>query len=370
MRKIKVGIIGQGRSGRDIHRHLFETQPSLMERYDVVAVADPIPERCAPVNPGANPSCKIYSDYRDLLKDKNIELVINASRSHKHVDICIEAMEAGFDTISEKPLARHVSDVERVEAAAKKTGRFFTVFQQSRFRPLYRKVFDIMQSGILGKIVMFKVAYNGFGRRWDWQTIQDLCAGELLNTGPHPLDQAVEVWNSFGDCDPEKIFCSMARVNNFGDAEDHIKILFSGKDHPTIDFEVSRCIHYTPYTYQVYGSNGSLTALGNTIEWKYFIPSEAEPREVQLAPLEAPGRLPRYCGEKLGFYEEKFVVPESATGFDHWGSRYYENVYDAYVNGAELIVKLEQVKRQVRIIEECHRQNPLPKFVKVPAGTV
>ena len=84
MRKIKVGIIGQGRSGRDIHRHLFECMPALQERFDVVAVADPIPERRANSNPGANPDCKHYADYRELLQDKNIELVVNASRSHKH----------------------------------------------------------------------------------------------------------------------------------------------------------------------------------------------------------------------------------------------------------------------------------------------
>ena len=40
MKKIKVGIIGQGRSGRNIHRHLFECCSELQKRFDVVAVAD------------------------------------------------------------------------------------------------------------------------------------------------------------------------------------------------------------------------------------------------------------------------------------------------------------------------------------------
>ena len=74
MKRIKVGIIGQGRSGRNIHRHLFECCPELQARFDVVAVADPIPERTAPVNPGANPECRQYADYKEMLEDKNIEL--------------------------------------------------------------------------------------------------------------------------------------------------------------------------------------------------------------------------------------------------------------------------------------------------------
>ena len=59
-------------------------------------------------------------------------------------------------------------------------------------------------------------------------------------------------------------------------------------------------------------------------------------------------------------------APEAALGFDDWGTRYYRNIYDAYTSGAPLAVSLEQVKRQIRVIEECHRQNPLPKFVKLP----
>ena len=40
MKRIRVGIIGQGRSGRNIHRHLFETQEALKARFEVVAVAE------------------------------------------------------------------------------------------------------------------------------------------------------------------------------------------------------------------------------------------------------------------------------------------------------------------------------------------
>ena len=193
MKKIRVGIIGQGRSGRDIHRHLFECCPKLQELYEVVAVADPIPERVKAVNPGAVPECRTYTDYRELLQDKNVELVVNASRSHKHIDISIEAMRSGFDVVCEKPLTNSLAEFDRVMQEKERTGKFFAVFQQSRFRPLYRKIYDVIHSGVLGEIVMIKIAYNGFGRRWDWQTIQDLNGGELMNTAPHPLDQMMDM---------------------------------------------------------------------------------------------------------------------------------------------------------------------------------
>ena len=364
MKRIKVGIIGQGRSGRNIHRHLFETQPSLMERFEVVAVADPIPERRKIDGIIPSPKFKEYSDYKDMIKDKNIELFINASRSPGHIPISIELLNAGRNVICEKPLARHVADVEKLEKAIKKSGKFFAVFQQTRFRPLFRKSFEIMKSGILGRIVMVKIEYNGFARRWDWQTIQDMCAGELLNTGPHPLDLALQFYGD-GEADPEQIFCKMDNANNFGDAEDHIKLLLAGKGHPTIDLEVSHCCMFPGSTFNIYGTCGGLKAYGDEIVWRYFNPAEAPVQKLIKEPLEGEGRLPVYCGEKLHFYEEHWKAPEYALGFDNWGTKYYENIYEAFTKGAPLVVSLAQVKRQIRVIEECHRQNPLPKFVKL-----
>ena len=187
MKKIRVGIIGQGRSGRDIHSVSLE-RPKLKERFELAAVADRIPERCSE-SCANHPGCRAYTDYRELLKDSSLDLIVNATQSPDHVGISIEALEAGHAVLSEKPLARHVADVDRVLDAAKRTGQFFAIFQQSRFAPAFRKVREVMNSGILGRIVMVKMAFNGFARRWDWQTLQEMCAGNLLNTGPHPLDQ-------------------------------------------------------------------------------------------------------------------------------------------------------------------------------------
>ena len=364
MKRIRVGIIGQGRSGRNIHRYLIDTHKDLHEMFELVGVADPIAERRKfPDAISISPDFKEYDNYKDMLKDKSIDLIINSTRSMDHVPVSIEAMEAGFNVLCEKPLARTVADVDKVLEVSKRTGKYFAVFQQSRFRHLFRKTLDIMNSGVLGDIIMVKISYAGFKRRWDWQTIQDMCAGELLNTGPHPLDQVVQF---YGDADPEQIFCKMDRVNNFGDAEDHIKLILSGKGHPTIDMEVSRCCAFPGNTYEIYGSCGGLKASGTEVTWKYFRPQDMKEQQVAVSPLEDANRLPIYCGEDMHIYEEKWSAPAFANSFDCWGTDYYKDIYEGIINGSPIEVKLEQVKRQVRIIEECHRQNPAEKFVEVP----
>jgi hypothetical protein len=149
-----------------------------------------------------------------------------------------------------------------------------------------------------------------------------------------------------------------------------VKVILEGKDHPVIDLEVTKECLFPTYQYQVFGQNGSLIGNGDTVEWKYYIPAEVTGREVRLATMEGENRTPVYCSEKLNYYTEKWVCPPEASSFDDWGTKYYLNIYDALTTGAPIKVKLSQIRRQIGIIEECHRQNPLPKFVDVPEGTL
>ena len=68
----------------------------------------------------------------------------------------------------------------------------------------------------------------------------------------------------------------------------------------------------------------------------------------------------RAAGVAAGF--KRSGAPDYALGFDSWGTKYYEQVYDALMNGKPMEVTLDQVRRQIMIIEECHRQNPFPKM--------
>ncbi len=352
MKKIKIGIIGQGRSGWDIHG-VSMNRPKLKERFQVVAVCDRLEERTKEAVEAFG--CRAYADYRALLADPEVDLVVNATQSMDHVPVSIEALEAGKMVLCEKPLAPSVALVDQLEDVIKKTGKFFAVFQQSRFAPTYRKVLEVMNSGILGRIVMVKVAFNGFARRWDWQTLQEMCGGNLLNTGPHPLDQALQL---LGDVDPEKILCYMDRANTFGDAEDHVKLIMSAAGHPVVDLEVSSCAAYSPYVYQVYGTNGGLTGDHKTLSWKWFDPIEAPRQKLLREPLE--GRA--YCSEKLPMYEAGWTTSDEGFDFHSRVEKFYLNLHDAILDGAALEVPLHQVRRQITVIEECHRQNPLPRL--------
>ena len=351
-KRVRVGVLGQGRSGYNIHvRGLRE----MTDKYEIVAVADPLQGQ---LEDAVNQLGVVgYTDYKELIKRDDLDLVVNATPSHLHVPISLEIMEAGHNLLSEKPLARRVSDVDKLIAKSKETGKLFAIYQQSRFAPYFQKVREVIDSGVLGKVVMVRIAFNGFGRRWDWQTLQNHNAGNLLNTGPHPMDQALQLFGT--DVMPE-VTCIMERTPNcYGDAEDFVKIILKGKDRPVIDLEISSCCAYSTHMYNVDGTLGGIKGDSTHLDWKYFKPEEAPEQHLISVPM--PER--KYCSEQLTWHEGSWDLPEEHSDwFQYMALTFYTHLYETIVNGAPLVIPPEHVRQQISVIEECHRQNPLPKM--------
>ncbi len=356
MKQVRVAILGQGRSGRDIHaKHLITDS----ERFRIVAVVDPLPDRRQKAADAYD--CDVYEHHRSLFERRDIDLVVNATPSHLHVPITLDFLNKGFHVLCEKPMARTVADVDKLINASKSSGKILAIFQQSRFSPYFLKVQDIIKSGVLGRIVQVSIAFNGFSRRWDWQTLQAMGAGNLLNTGPHPMDQALQL---LGTEMMPTVFCKMDRVNTFGDAEDYVKIILTAEGRPLIDVEISSCCAYPCFTYNIQGSKGGLKGDMTHIDWKYYRPEEAPPQKLIKTPLMKPNGDPAYPVEQLKWYEEKWDVPEEQKDLFATISRsFYGMLHRALVDGVPLEVTPQQVRQQIAVIEECHRQNPLSQEI-------
>lgn len=352
MKKIRVGIIGQGRSGRSIHGLGFD-DPAMREMFQIVGVTDSIPERCREACE-EHPGCRAYTDYHEMLKDRSIDLVVNSTFNDQHVPVSIECMESGFDVVCEKPAAYTLAAMDKLIACRNRTKRFISIFQEARLEPPFQKIMEVVKSGKLGRIFQINLKSNGFNRRWDWQTLQCREAGSLSNNGPHKLDQALALLDFSM---PERIVSVLGRANTFGDADDYVKILLLSKDRPVVDVEVSSCAAYPADPVQIYAELGGLTVNSGCVKWKYFKRNEAPLRKLIATPLE--GRS--YCSEKLHWYEESWCDPAPVDA--PWlARRYYEQLYRTLTEGAPFYCTLEQVRLQIAIIEECHRQNPLPEL--------
>jgi len=351
--KIKVAIIGLGRSGRNIHIKQLLTD----NRYQIVAACDVLADRRERAK--TELGCEVCADYRDLLKRSEIDLFVNATHSDTHYSITKELLAAGKSVVSEKPAAKLPEEAEDLIQTAKKSGsKFFAFYQQSRNAPYFVKAKEVADSGVLGRIVFVRVAFDGFSRRWDWQTVQRKVAGNLYNTGPHPVDQALRFLNYDG---MPQVFCHMDRANSYGDAEDFVKILLKAPERPLVRLISSSCSAYPDATYTIQGTCGSLKGTMSHIDWKYFIPETAPRHELIITPMVDENNMPAYPAETLDWIEKSWDVPEEdADLFNAINSRYYNQVYDTLTTGADFPIKPEQAIQQLKVIRECHRQNPFP----------
>jgi predicted dehydrogenase len=106
---------------------------------------------------------KTYSDYRELLNNKEIDAVIIGTPDHWHCKIMIDAVKAGKHVYVEKPIANSIAECSLMVAAQEKTGKIVQAGQWQRSGPHYKKAIEIVRSGVLGKIRLVKVwAYQGW----------------------------------------------------------------------------------------------------------------------------------------------------------------------------------------------------------------
>lgn len=342
MKKIKVGIAGLGRSGWDIHAKLIEP---LSRQYEIIAAFDKLPERTMEAEKRFG--CRIYNTYKKLVADEEIELIVIAVPNKLHQQYSIMAMEAGKDVVCEKPMATRLKDAEKMLAVSKKAKRILAVFHNRRYEASFVTVKNIIDSGVLGRIVEIKIAYHRFTRRWDWQSLKKFDGGDLNNAVPHFLDQALVL---FGGAKPS-VFCLRDKTLTLGDADDHAKVILYGKGHPTVEVETTSANAYPQNLWTVMGTQGSLTGNTNTLQWKYFDPEKIPHRKVETEAT--PDRS--YNSEKIDFIEKSWKLEDfkgpGAAGF-------YLDLYESITKNKKLHITPESVLLQMQVLEECRRQTP------------
>ena len=104
MKKLKVAIIGQGRSGRDIHGLYFKSKDN--ENYEVAAIVEKDEFRRTNALKEF-PGCVAFDDYTSLFDLKDIDIVVNASYSEMHYSITKDLLNHGFNVLVEKPFGRN-----------------------------------------------------------------------------------------------------------------------------------------------------------------------------------------------------------------------------------------------------------------------
>ncbi len=151
MKRLKAIVIGAGGRGMG-YAKIMAAAP---EKYDIVAVADPIKERCKVIGELFGISEDMYFDsWEPLLeKGKIADFAIIATNDRDHFYPTMAAIEAGYDILLEKPVSSLPSECKIISEHAKKYGSKVVVCHVLRYTPLYSKLKELLESGIIGDIV-------------------------------------------------------------------------------------------------------------------------------------------------------------------------------------------------------------------------
>jgi predicted dehydrogenase len=195
---IKCGLIGCGPWGREILQSL-----SRMGNAPVVGVCD---TSDAMINRSKKdaPGAQTFSDYKQLLADKEIKCVFIATPTHLHKKMAIDALAAGKQVWCEAPLAHTVEDARDIaQAVAKSPKSYFQPGLQLRSDPELLNIQKFVASGAMGTPIK---ARSQFHRKtsWrrpapnpdrekelNWRLDKSLSAGLIGEQGIHQIDQAL-----------------------------------------------------------------------------------------------------------------------------------------------------------------------------------
>ncbi len=186
-KKLKIGIIGSGGIARSCHMKGYATMPDDCE---IVAVCDINPDQ-AKVAAEEFGVEQVYTDFHDLIADKEIDAVSVATPNAYHVRPTVEALKAGKHVICEKPLGMNAAECREMCRAAKDNGKILQVALQSRFSApaLFMKHF--IDAGRMGDIYYARA--QALRRRGvpGWGVFIDKekqGGGPLIDIGVHILD--------------------------------------------------------------------------------------------------------------------------------------------------------------------------------------
>ncbi len=189
--KKRVGLIGTGWYGKTDLLRLIQVAP-----VDVVALCDVdrnMLREAGELTASRQLSRKVprlYGDYREMLRERDLDLVLIGTPDHWHALPMIEAVKAGADVYVQKPTGVDVVESAAMLAAARKYGRVVQVGTQRRSTPhLVEAMNEIVKTGKLGKVAHVDMFcyYHMRSKRQDADAAAPAHLDYEMWSGPAPL---------------------------------------------------------------------------------------------------------------------------------------------------------------------------------------
>jgi predicted dehydrogenase len=180
---IKFGLVGAGGIAQAYAQAFGQT-----ELAELVAIADIRPEAAAAMAEAAK--CSAFTTHQEMLEQVDLDAIVMCTPPSTHPEICIDLVRRGKHVLCEKPFSIQVKDAIAMQTAAQSAGVLLTMASKFRYAEDVIRAKSIVESGILGEIVLFE---NAFTARVDmsnrWNANSSISGGGvLIDNGTHSVD--------------------------------------------------------------------------------------------------------------------------------------------------------------------------------------
>ena len=159
MSRITIAIAGLGSRGKDAYAQALAQMP---ERAKVVAIADPDAAKVREVARQFEiPAERCFDSAEALLAEPRLaDALVLCTQDRQHVPQAIPALRKGYDILMEKPISPDLAQCKEILSVARETGRKVVVCHVLRYAPFYRKIKEVLDSGVLGELMSIQAIEN------------------------------------------------------------------------------------------------------------------------------------------------------------------------------------------------------------------
>lgn len=254
--RIQMGVIGSGGRGRGV----MGSFNKFADQVEFIHVCDVYEPNINSALKLSRAGAKTTVDYRQLLDDKDVVAILNATPDHWHHNVLIDAVAAGKDAYTEKPFAYSIEQGAKMVKAVRATKQIVQVGMQRRSSEAVRGAKKIVDDGVLGEVVMARAQwfwnrkpmpkklelegkldwerFQGPAKKryalderrfFHWRNFSDYNGGHLTDQGTHLMD--VIQWFCNGGNPPTSAVCQGAiYVHKGGDVPDTFSAVY---EYPT-----------------------------------------------------------------------------------------------------------------------------------------
>jgi len=254
--ELRFGLIGHGLWGAHHARAISKTPGASL-----AAVAERSDESRAAAQT-AHPEANVYSDYRELLRRDDIDVVDVVLPSHLHYEVGRAALEAGKHLFVEKPMTLSVQHCNHLIALAQEKQKVLAVDHEMRLSTLWGKVKQLIDDGTVGTPQYVLLELSRFPYRLGsegWRFDIDRVGNWILEEPIHFFDLARWYMSGFGE--PVSVYArANSRQPDHPELQDNFTTVldFSGEGFAVISQTLAAFEHHV--TCKVTGTKGAVWA--------------------------------------------------------------------------------------------------------------